>query len=197
MRLDVPIPDAHEQLQAHGLPSVGVALDALDVAHAEAPPRVAVASWTARTVFGDLRHTWDRLLRGDSVGDHVRLPDLGDRGRALTLARSVASEITRGRLDANAAVIVGTSKGSIEDWFSPPPVGFATSDNVAGGLRPSGLGDIAGELAREYRTAGPVLTVSAACASGLHALVRAVMMIAAGEVRQALVVGVEASVHPL
>ena len=44
---------------------------------------------------------------------------------------------------------------------------------------------------------GPQLTISAACASGLHALIRASMMIAAGEVQRALVVATEASVHPL
>jgi 3-oxoacyl-(acyl-carrier-protein) synthase len=39
--------------------------------------------------------------------------------------------------------------------------------------------------------------VSAACTSGLHALVRGAMMIRSGEVSQALVVATEASVHPL
>jgi 3-oxoacyl-[acyl-carrier-protein] synthase II len=39
--------------------------------------------------------------------------------------------------------------------------------------------------------------VSAACASGLLALGRAVMMIRAGEARRVLVVAAEASVHPL
>lgn len=61
----------------------------------------------------------------------------------------------------------------------------------------SGLGDIAADLARVTRTRGPVLTVSAACASGLHALIRGAMMVRSGEVRQALVVATEASVHPL
>jgi 3-oxoacyl-[acyl-carrier-protein] synthase II len=60
-----------------------------------------------------------------------------------------------------------------------------------------GLGDIAAAVAREWCLGGPRLTVSAACASGIHALIRAAMMIRAGEVRQALVVATEASVHPL
>jgi 3-oxoacyl-[acyl-carrier-protein] synthase II len=52
-------------------------------------------------------------------------------------------------------------------------------------------------LAAELGTRGPLLTLSAACASGLHALIRAAMMIRSGEVRQAVVVATEASVHPL
>jgi 3-oxoacyl-[acyl-carrier-protein] synthase II len=46
-------------------------------------------------------------------------------------------------------------------------------------------------------TDGPRLTISAACASGLHALIRAVMMIQSGEVSRVLLVAAEASVHPL
>jgi 3-oxoacyl-[acyl-carrier-protein] synthase II len=41
------------------------------------------------------------------------------------------------------------------------------------------------------------MTLSAACSSGLHALLRAAMAIESGEARRALVVAVEASVHPL
>jgi 3-oxoacyl-[acyl-carrier-protein] synthase II len=91
---------------------------------------------------------------------------------------------------------VGTSKGSIEEWFSPPPV-TPTSDKPSSGLRTSGLADIAATLAADLGTRGPLLTLSAACASGLHALIRASMMIRSGEVRQAVVVATEASVHPL
>jgi len=43
----------------------------------------------------------------------------------------------------------------------------------------------------------PRLTISAACASGLHALIRACWMIQSGQVRRALVVAAEASLHPL
>ena len=52
-------------------------------------------------------------------------------------------------------------------------------------------------VAPQAKVYGPRLTVSAACASGLHALVRGAMMIRAGEARQVLVVAAEASVHPL
>ena len=44
---------------------------------------------------------------------------------------------------------------------------------------------------------GPALTISAACASGLHALIRATMMIRGGEADRVLVVAAEASVSPI
>lgn len=160
---------------------------------------VAITSFAARTPFGDLRQTWDRILRGHCIDDHARLNDVGLKRRAVNLARQVAdAAITRlgETLDPDAAIIVGTSKGSIEDWLDRPAVN-ATSDNQTGGLSRSGLGEIAADLSAHYGGRGPVLTLSAACASSLHALIRGAMMIRAGEVRQALIVGVEASVHPL
>ncbi len=61
-----------------------------------------------------------------------------------------------------------------------------------------GLHEIAESLATEFRFGhGPRLTYSAACASGLHALIHATMLIQSGQVRRALVVAAEASVHPL
>jgi 3-oxoacyl-[acyl-carrier-protein] synthase II len=41
------------------------------------------------------------------------------------------------------------------------------------------------------------LTVSAACSSGLHALIRATMLLQGGQARRAIVIAVESSVHPL
>jgi 3-oxoacyl-[acyl-carrier-protein] synthase II len=192
MRADVSTLVEHTEHRAHGLESVGIALDARHVVR-DAAPRVAITSWAARTAFGDLSRTWDRLLQGHCIDDHARLTGCGETDRALALARAVTSRLA---VNPDAAVIVGTSKGSIEEWFSPPPV-TPTSDKPSGGLRTSGLANIASTLAGDLGTRGPLLTLSAACASGLHALIRAVMMIRSGEVRQAVVVATEASVHPL
>lgn len=178
--------------QAHGWQSAGVAVGAQRVVP-ESLRRVAITSCAARTAFGDLGQTWERLLQGDCISDHVRLTECGETSRALALARAVTSKLS---VDVDAAVLVGTSKGSIEEWFGPPPA-TSTSDKPSNGLQNSGLGDIAATLAADLGTHGPVLTLSAACASGLHALIRAAMMIRSGEVRQAIVVATEASVHPL
>jgi 3-oxoacyl-(acyl-carrier-protein) synthase len=69
---------------------------------------------------------------------------------------------------------------------------------VVGGLNPMGVASTAWEVGKALGlSAGPRLTASGACASGLGALVRAAMMIRTGEVDRALVVAAEASVHPL
>jgi 3-oxoacyl-[acyl-carrier-protein] synthase II len=60
-----------------------------------------------------------------------------------------------------------------------------------------GLASIASTLGNELKINGPRLTVSAACASGLLALIRAALLVQNGDADRALVVAVEASVHPL
>jgi 3-oxoacyl-[acyl-carrier-protein] synthase II len=149
-------------------------------------PLLTIDAWSALTAFGDLASTWDSLLEGRCIDDHARVPYELRHGRAQALADAVASETTRAGCDSDAAVIVATSKGSVEDWLAC---------NTSGGLRPEGLSDLATRLA--VPLCGPRLTVSAACASGLHALVRGAMMIRSRQVRQVLVVAVEASLHPL
>ena len=164
-------------------------------------PLVAIRSWDAITPFGDATDTWAALLAGRSIDDHARAALDGAERRAFRLARAAAAGcVAKGvTLEPGAAVIVGTSKGPIEEWLAPPPGPdcASTSDNLAGGLRPAGLGDIAAGFADILGLYGPRLTVSAACASGLHALIRGAMMVRSGQVRQALVVAAEASLHPL
>jgi 3-oxoacyl-[acyl-carrier-protein] synthase II len=60
-----------------------------------------------------------------------------------------------------------------------------------------GLHRIASDVASDLELSGPRLTISTACASGLHAVIRGVLMIQSGEARRVLVVAAEASVHPL
>jgi 3-oxoacyl-[acyl-carrier-protein] synthase II len=87
--------------------------------------------------------------------------------------------------DERTGLFVATSKGPVEAWLGSGP-------------QTAGLGQINVDLAGELKFgAGPRLTLSAACASGLHALIRAALAIAAGEADRVLVVAVEASVHPL
>jgi 3-oxoacyl-[acyl-carrier-protein] synthase II len=89
--------------------------------------------------------------------------------------------------DDRSAVVCCTSKGPVESWLSGK-----------GENRPFGLGNFSDEIGRASGiVSGPRLTISAACASGLHGLIRAVMMIQTGQVARVLVVAAEASVHPL
>lgn len=149
-------------------------------------PRVAVRGWGAATALGDLAATWSGLLSGRFISDHARchVNAPPTDSRVLSLARDVVEQLGPCALDEDAAVVIGTSKGSVEQWLSAR-------------VSPAGLADIADAVARLVRTRGPRLTLSAACASGLHALVRGAMMIRAAEARQVLVVAAEASVHPL
>jgi 3-oxoacyl-[acyl-carrier-protein] synthase II len=144
---------------------------------------------------------WDALLAARFITDHSRAAGEFDRTspRVIQMARRVADQALA---DAgwskqdDFATIVGTSKGSVESWLgnATPLQHISNITYEAGGLNPAGLGDIAASLAAGY---GPRLTVSAACASGLLALIRGAMMIESGQASRVLVVAAEASVHPL
>lgn len=181
--------------RAVGLLSAGPALDAPDTAPRSEGPRVAIAGWAALTIFGDHASGWDGLVGGSRINDHTRATWFGRDDRASRLAHGVALQLYGAGIDRDAAVVVGTSKGTVEEWLGPPPP--TTSDNSRRGVRAEGLADLAADLGLWLGGRGPRLTVSAACASGLHALIRGAMMIRSGEARQALVVAAEASVHPL
>jgi 3-oxoacyl-(acyl-carrier-protein) synthase len=66
---------------------------------------------------------------------------------------------------------------------------------MPGRPRIMGLHQIAEVLSERLAMAGPKLTVSAACASGLHALIRSVMMLQHGDVDRVLVIASESSLH--
>jgi 3-oxoacyl-(acyl-carrier-protein) synthase len=159
---------------AHGQPVAGRA--------PSASPHAVIRSWSATTPFGDLDATWAALLAGKSIDNHTQC-DVAPP-RALTLARAAATAVAGQGLRPDAAVVVGTSKGTIEQWLAAPP-------------EPAGIGHVAESLGRTFRAGGPRLTVCSACASGLHALVRGAMLIQSADASQVLVVATEASVHPL
>ncbi|HYE18933.1 MAG TPA: beta-ketoacyl synthase N-terminal-like domain-containing protein [Tepidisphaeraceae bacterium] len=160
--------------------------------------RAAIVGAGAVTPLGDsLAATWDAVLAGRFVTDHARAAGGWDdrTPRVVAMAREAAaaavSEAGWERDLTDVALIVGTSKGSVEQWIAP----------AAGGpsplFDPAGLGDVAADLGARYGLTGPRLTVSAACASGLVALARAAVLIESGHARRALVVAAEASLHPL
>jgi 3-oxoacyl-[acyl-carrier-protein] synthase II len=137
---------------------------------------------------------WDALLRGDSISDHAKvlLADAPAGPRVVGLARRAAAEAVQQAGWGNeelespsTALIVATSKGPVEAWLE-------------GDVQLAGLAAVASGVAAGLGLGmGPRLTVSAACSSGLQAVIRAAMMMSAGDARRVLVVGAEASVHPL
>jgi 3-oxoacyl-[acyl-carrier-protein] synthase II len=163
--------------------------------------------------------TWDALLAGRYITDHAKVPleFAGANSRVSQLALRAAGEAIAstggGRDGRDCALVVGTSKGPVESWLSPSHrkqraelLPLSKGDGTGKG--PSrlsdlnsrvdfGLAECATEIAIALGLTGPRLTVSAACASGLHALIRGAMLIQSGEARRVLVVAAEASVHPL
>ncbi len=123
--------------------------------------------------------------------------------------------------DEGTGLFVGTSKGWIDGWIGgeisigkrgarhraeemlEPSIDHSGTSNrkfldYIHHTEDIGLSAIAADLAQHLGLrSGPRMTHSAACASGLHALIRAAMAIAGGEVRRAIVVAAEASVHPM
>lgn len=136
--------------------------------------------------------TWNALLAGRHIDNHAPVPGI-ESNKVIRLALLAAQEALKqsqwnatALADPDTALVIGTSKGPIEEWLRGPWPHLM-----------AGVGQTAGLLAQELGMRGPRSTVSAACASGLIALASAVNMIAAGQVARALVVAVEASVHPL
>jgi 3-oxoacyl-[acyl-carrier-protein] synthase II len=139
--------------------------------------------------------------------------------------RALANAKWSGRADGRTALVVGTSKGAVESCLLPPlpctqgrglgrgasdagqqsaHVAASRSEPLSLTLSPEyreegiGLASIAARICESFPLLdGPTLTISAACASGLHALIRGAMMIRSGEADRVLVVAAEASVHPL
>ncbi|HSU67142.1 MAG TPA: beta-ketoacyl synthase N-terminal-like domain-containing protein [Tepidisphaeraceae bacterium] len=141
-----------------------------------------------------VEETWAALLVGRSIHTHSKVPLQTPPGvsRVTSLAIRAAREAVGSADVSDAALVVGTSKGPVESWLKTP----STSSDVEGPVS-FGLSSVATDLARELSITGPKLTLSAACASGLHALIRGTMMIQSGEASRVLVVAAEASVHPL
>ncbi|MFT3787285.1 MAG: beta-ketoacyl synthase N-terminal-like domain-containing protein [Tepidisphaeraceae bacterium] len=127
--------------------------------------------------------TWRAILAGGVTRDLGRVPVGPDtsRSRVEQLAFLALDEAHPEPIEQGTALVVGTSKGNVEAWME------GTS------AHPIGLHDLANAIARERRIDGPRFTLSAACASGLHAIGRAVMMLERGEARRAIVIGAESS----
>lgn len=141
--------------------------------------------------------TWEALLAGRFIPDHARVPlefshDLPRVSHLAILAARAALDESRQRPAQLDAVVLGTSKGPVERWLKSPST-LSDVENRGG----YGLSQPVDDVARELGIAGMRLTVCAACASGLHALIRGAMLIEAGDARRVLVIAAEASIHPL
>jgi len=215
---------------------------------------------------GSLDSTWRGLIQGRFITDHARVPvdpaPGTNRIAALACAAALESLADAGiNIDtlaySDTALVVGTSKGPIEQWLTPevttctgdsvgsalrtitpdlgksvrgepgnfssaagaltggtllgaakPPVGAPAALKIPrlgadptriprGHLEPTGLADLADQISRKLRLSGPRLTLSAACASGLHALIRGALLLRSGETKRVIVVAAESSLHAI
>lgn len=163
-----------------------------------------------------VERNWSALLAGQFIRDHSRakapearakspchsrVAQLG--GFAAREAIAQAGWSSASLSDPETCLVVGTSKGPIENWIGEPRgTGVSPVPGPAPRARRPchdfGLAELTSDIACEiglgdgYRT-----TLSAACASGLHALIHAAILLSTGGARRAIVVAAEASVHPL
>jgi 3-oxoacyl-[acyl-carrier-protein] synthase II len=157
---------------------------------------VAIAGVGLATPLGlGVEATWDALVQGRFITDHSRTPIAFGTGsiRVHELALRVACEAvahsgwTAAMLrDDATGLVVGTSKGAVEAWIE------------TGQFAPTALGEVADVVGNGLGIGrGPRLTLASACASGLLAVIRGVLMIRHGEAQRVVVVGAESSLHPL
>ncbi len=170
------------------------------------------------TAFGRARDTWAAVREGRSG---VRLLDL-DRGRvlgapavsfsasdsrepnvalALAAARDAVADAGLARDDLagpRAACTVSSSKGGMKSLFECHRAfceGAAVPVDFWEIVSPSTPG---AAVAREFGVTGPVVNYAAACATGVHAVIAAARLIAAGDADVVLAGATDASlVQPL
>lgn len=135
---------------------------------------------------------WSALLAGRHITGHARLNAwtfpcrIGQISRAAALQAMAQARWGEELLcDPATAIVTGTSKGDIEGMISggKPSQPFHAYSIF--------------QFPVFHRHAGPRLTLCAACASGLHALIRAAMLLRSGQAQRALVIAADAAVHPL
>lgn len=139
--------------------------------------------------------SWRGLLDGRCILDTGRVDQMPctKEPRVNQLALQAAEQALKEARWADgdrslAAMLVGTSKGPAESW-----IGVSSCNSIT-----RGISDTTSFLAQNLGfSTGPRRTLSAACASGLHALIYGAMLIRSGQVNRCLVVGAESSLHPM
>ena len=139
--------------------------------------------------------TFENLLAGKILLDTGRVPLPGDASDRVTQLAAVAAqdamddaawlpaEVTGPR----TALVVGTSKGPIERWVRNP------SGGAVGSL--FGLSEVGSDVIALLRISPHTrLTFSGACASSLHALIRAQALIERDQCDRVLVLAAESSI---
>lgn len=172
------------------------------------------------------------MVDGAAIDDHARAPIAStpnvDRVTmlGLTAAREAIARAGWPRdhfCTVRTALVVGTSKGPVDDWIeawqgrlggtnqpdtrtrrpghdmaAPPSTSDKPLDSFPQLRSEIGLHTVAAGIRRAIHPGiGPVLTVSCACATGIAALIRGILMLRDGSADRVVVVATESSLHPL
>jgi 3-oxoacyl-[acyl-carrier-protein] synthase II len=145
----------------------------------------------------NLPQTWQALLAGKFIDNHSSAMGFEGATRFDALAHAAATQAladAQWEPGSEVALVLATSKGPIVQW---------TNGGISGRRGGEfGLGLAATKLAGALQQqqgikCTPSLVISAACASGLLAVIRAAMIISSGQASRVLVIATEASVEPM
>lgn len=146
-----------------------------------------------------------------TVGDDLRrsLSDLGECGRrnrhmdratrlAVLTARQVLTSANEKRppMALNTAVVAGSSRGAQETLEEVSAIATVGRPMPPWASPESTAGSMASHVAQDLGCRGLATTVSAACATGMHALIAGASLTAAGVCDEAIVVGSESCLTP-
>jgi 3-oxoacyl-(acyl-carrier-protein) synthase len=138
------------------------------------------------------------------VTDFPQPPGLANEDRSVQFALSAARQAMA---DAGLAVssgvnhpggvVIGSSKGGVLTLLAAHARWLATGTGLDGAIARADPARAARLVAQHCRIVGPRLAVAAACATGLHAVIRGAQLIADGQADLVLAGAADASIHPL
>lgn len=173
--------------------------------------KVVITGISFRSVFGDLRNTWQHILQG-KTGIKIRQPFSAIAPKPLAMLTNtpmniselIASVVTEALTDAdlipplkNMPVVIGSSRSCQGIWENLITNNF---NNDLGELHnfPNFLPNYpAIATARMIGTEAPVLAPMAACSTGIWAIAQAVDLLKTGEYEQVICGAVESPITPL
>lgn len=151
-------------------------------------PPIAVTGMGWVNAWGRGEKVWDGLLAGVSCGGELSSIVEDEKPRALAMARRAMSDAL-----GQAGISPQSDLTTPREWGLTVSTGKPQWDGQAW-RQPESLTHC---LAQEAGVEGPVVSVVAACATGLHAVMTAAEWLGEGRCRYVLAGSAESSFHPL
>ena len=185
-------------------------------------PEVCVTGLGLVTPLGvTARTTWTNLLQARTavrlvdlnaeatelaapVTDFPGPPGLANEDRSVQFALSTARQAMAdaglsisNRVQHPGGAVIGSSKGGVLSLLAAHARWLASGTGLDHAIARADPARAARLVAQHCRIVGPCLAVAAACATGLHAVIRGAQMIADGQADLVLAGATDASIHPL